>query len=52
LNAALPGVSFRIPELLDPAFLKTFGERLATSVAAMTIISASLPASRGFKSMS
>ncbi|MPZ35576.1 MAG: hypothetical protein GEV13_32215 [Rhodospirillales bacterium] len=26
LNAALPGVSFRIPELLDPAFLKTFGE--------------------------
>jgi restriction endonuclease len=26
LNAALPGVSFRIPELLDPAFLKSFGE--------------------------
>src|SRR6266851_7885874 len=26
LNAALPGVSFKIPELLDPAFLKSFGE--------------------------
>jgi hypothetical protein len=26
LNAALPGVSFKIPDLLDPAFLKSFGE--------------------------
>lgn len=26
LNAALPGVSFKIPELLNPAFLKSFGE--------------------------
>jgi hypothetical protein len=26
LNAALPGVSFKISELLDPAFLKSFGE--------------------------
>ena len=25
LNAALPGVSFKIPEVLDPAFLKSFG---------------------------
>jgi Restriction endonuclease len=26
LNTALPSVSFKIPELLDPAFLKSFGE--------------------------
>jgi hypothetical protein len=26
LNAALPGVSFKIPDLLDPTFLKSFGE--------------------------
>jgi hypothetical protein len=26
LNAALPGVSFKIPELLDSAFLESFGE--------------------------
>jgi hypothetical protein len=26
LNAALPGVSFQIPDLLDPAFLKSFGD--------------------------
>src|ERR1700730_2054674 len=26
LNAALPGVSFKIPDLLDPAFLKSFGD--------------------------
>ena len=26
LNTALPSVSFKIPELLDPAFLNSFGE--------------------------
>ena len=26
LNAALPSVAFKIPDLLDPAFLKSFGE--------------------------
>lgn len=30
LNAALPGVSFKIPDLLDPAFLKSFGEPAKT----------------------
>ena len=31
LNAALPGVSFKIPDLLDPAFLKTFGQATKTA---------------------
>lgn len=31
LNAALPGVSFKVPELLDPAFLKSFGEPAKTT---------------------
>ena len=31
LNAALPGVSFKIPDLLDPAFLKSFGDPAKTA---------------------
>lgn len=38
LNAALPGVSFKIPELLDPAFLRSFGEALQASRATSKVI--------------
>jgi len=34
LNAALPGVSFKIPDLLDPAFLKSFGSPTKAAPAA------------------
>jgi hypothetical protein len=37
LNAALPGVSFKIPELLDPTFLRSFGEAPQTSRAASKV---------------
>src|ERR1700736_4408888 len=38
LNAALPGVSFKIPDLLDLAFLKSFGEPAKTAPASSSTI--------------
>jgi hypothetical protein len=38
LNAALPGVSFKIPDLLDPAFLKSFGESAKAAPASSKVI--------------
>jgi hypothetical protein len=38
LNAALPGVSFKIPDLLDPAFLKSFGEPAKAAPASSRVI--------------
>ena len=38
LNAALPGVSFKIPDLLDPAFLKSFGEPTKAAPASSKVI--------------